>query len=770
MKPSPVVSSVNFFGKHRILAVGVASLLAPLAGAHGQAISIGGISTYTQDFNTLPAAPGTNWVDNSTLAGWYARTDSLTPPALPLGIYNGGSGVVSGLLSIGAFGNTDRAFGARPTTTNYGMVVFGALFRNTSASALSVGDIEYNGELWFTQATANNRDGFQFFYQVATAPITDLLPFTVNNGATYANNAAVADPGWIRVAALDYSDVNAAANTALGAPVIGNVKFSLGITLQPDAYLMLRWRNPNDTAGDAVMGIDDLSVRFTAAPKEYNLSHTVGGAPDGMLVVSPAAYWLSGTVPVGLETGDSIMFSQDMTAGSDEAIITAPAPMTLGSIAVINDVGTYTLKTDANVTASRLIGNGPQPLRKTGAGTLILQGAGSGDGGLIFDEGTIQLISTTGGGLSGVVYSSPSVINTGGIIVTGTGTSAALLGGGASDFASNSYVGTTTVASGNLVANKSAGVIAIPGDLVIHSGATFRYAGNNAGDQIADGARVTIDGGSFGDITPAGTNPTNPGAAETVADVTLTANGGDFSSGRAAFTITGALTVFGGRALAHRAGTINAEEVIVAGGSIDLDGGSATGGSQSRLNVGSLGLTLMNGTINLNSHASGVGATSVGSIVTLFGDVTSTGTSLIADIRTADMTAAEATVDLGGIDRGFDVTGTLTIGSDTAPIRLTNGGVVKDGAGDLILAGSQTLSSLTINDGAVQLGAAAALPSPDPEIGFGDDTPLLEDGSAAEGAVQAVPEPGALSLLTVGLIGWLSRRRRPGVAGFKHRA
>jgi autotransporter-associated beta strand protein len=350
------------------------------------------------------------------------------------------------------------------------------------------------------------------------------------------------------------------------------------------------------------------------------------------------------------------------------------------------------------------------------------------------------------------------VTNTGGIIVTGSGTGAALLGDGGTDVTSNSYIGTTTVASGNLVANKASGAIAIPGDLVIHAGATFRYAGNNAGNQIADTARVTIDGGSFGDITAAGINPTNPGAPDTVAEVTLTANGGNFSSGRAAFTITGALTVLGGRALAHRAGTINANQVIVAGGSIDLDGGSTTDGAQSRLNVGFLGLTLANGTINLNSHASVASVDSVGSIVTLNGDVTSTGTSLIADIRTAVMTAAEATVDLGGVDRGFDVTGTLTIGSNVA---LTNGGVVKDGTGDLVFNGSQTLSSLTINDGVVRLGVATAPPSPDPEIGFGGDTALLKDGLVAAGSVLSVPEPGPLSLFAASLFGWLSCRRRP---------
>jgi hypothetical protein len=387
-----------------------------------------------------------------------------------------------------------------------------------------------------------------------------------------------------------------------------------------------------------------------------------------------------------------------------------------------------------------------------------LQGAGSGDGGLVFDEGTVRLISTTGGGLSGGVSSSLGATNTGGMIVTGTGTGAALLGGGATDVTSNSYIGTTIVQSGNLVANKSPGTIAIPGDLVIHAGATFRYAGNNAGNQIADTARVTIDGGSFGDITAAGTNPANPGAADTIAELTLTANGGNFSTGRAAFTITGALTILAGRALAHRAGTINAEQVLLAGGSIDLDGGSTTPGGQSRLIVGTDGLRLTSGTINLNAHASNVTAASVGSMVTLNGDVISTGTSLIADIRTPVMTAAEATVDLGGGDRGFHVTGTLTIGSGAAPIALTNGSVFKDGPGDLILTGSQTLSALTIHDGAVRFGAAAAPPSPAPELDFDGDELLSDDAPAAAGA--AVPEPGALCLLAISLLGWLNCRWR----------
>ena len=756
MKNITATPPVHRIGNLRILTASAAALLASFAGARGQAINISAAGPYAQNFNLLPTAAGTNWADNSTIPGWYARADTNATTAtlpLPIGIYNGGSAVVSGFLSIGDTGNTERALGARPTTTNYGMVIMGALFRNTSGGPLAVGDIQYNGELWFTQQTSPNVDGFQFFYQISSAPITNLGGFTVNNGNTYAANAAVADPGWTRFAALDYSDTNAAGATALATPVVKTIKFALGVTLQNNEYLMLRWRNPNDTAGDAVMGIDDLTVAFTAAPKIYNLGHSVGGtAPNGVLAVSPNLYWLSGTLPVGLATGDSIAFSQDITTGLGTALITAPAAVTVGTITLGNTIGDYTLKTDADVTTTGFTGTGTRALRKTGTAAIVVTGPSTGNAGLIFDAGSIKLDSTTGGGLSGPISTTTGVLSTGGITVMGTGTGSATIGGGATDTTGNTYVGTTTVASGNLIANKLAGTTAIPGDLVVQAAGTFRYSGNTDGNQIADTSKITIDGGAFGDITAAGVNPTNPGPAETVTDVTLTANGGNFSSGRAVFTATGAFRVLAGKALAHRAGTITANEVeIGATGSIDLDGGSTTAVTgYSRLTVGGGGLVLTSGTINLNSHASVASATSVGSILTLNGDVTSVGTSKILDIRDAIMTAAVATVDLGGTARGFDVTGQLTIGSSTAPLPLTNGGVVKNGTGNLTITGSNTWTSLDINSGTVSVGD---IPPPSPALG-GD--PVFGD----TGSPAAVPEPGALSLLAAGLLGTLGRRAR----------
>ena len=759
MKNVIATSSIHRIREIRILTVSAAALVvavmtAPKADA--QFISLTGATTYMQDFDLSLGTGTAAWVDGTTIPGWHA---GINANATADGNVqeSDGSVALSGLLNLGTTTAADRALGSKVTSTNaFANAAYGVLFKNDSAFTLDITNIAYVGELWRTNTTATTglAEVWTTFTKISPTLFTDVEP---------GGSAATANVGTFTAApaALNWSSP-----TILppGSQLNGNDPATLAarrrsadpnLRLAPGEFFMFRWVDSNLGGTDGHQGIDDFSISFLSLPNDlvYNLGHSVGGtAPNGVLAVSPNQYWrLSGITPSGFASGDPIAFSEEITAGAGTATITAPAAVSVGTITLGNTVGTYTLKTDADVTTAGIIGTGTQALRKTGTASLIITGPSSGNAGLVLDEGGIRLDSTVGGSLSGPISTTAGVLSTGGITVTGTGLSA--FGTGAADATGNTYVGTTTVSSGNLLANKATGVTAIPGDLVVKAGAAFQYrfAATLAGDQIADTSRVTIDGGAFGDITAAGVSPNNPGAAETVTDVTITANGGNFSTGRAAFTATGAFRVLAGKALAHRAGSIIAEEVeIGATGSIDLDGGSTTPGSESRLTVGAAGLTLSGGTINLNSHASAVSATSVGSILTLNGDVTSTGTSRILDIRTAIMTAAVATVDLGGVERGFDVTGLLNIGTDVAPVALSNGDILKDGPGNLSLSSSETLNSLTINDGVVTLGYTPPPPSPV----FGENSLPSDGGPAA-----AVPEPGALSLLAVGALGLLRRRR-----------
>ena len=165
-----------------ILTTGIALLLAPFA--HGQAISIDSAGTCTQTFDTLPTVAGTDWANNSTIPGWYAQTQS-TP--IPINICDGGGAQPAGLQSIGLAASTERAPGFRLRSANgLGMTRLGLAFQNNTASPLSFGAFSYLGEMWCGHGTANTPDGFQFFYQIGGAAITDLGPFTVNNSGTFA--------------------------------------------------------------------------------------------------------------------------------------------------------------------------------------------------------------------------------------------------------------------------------------------------------------------------------------------------------------------------------------------------------------------------------------------------------------------------------------------------------------------------------------------------------------------------------------------------------
>jgi MYXO-CTERM domain-containing protein len=114
-------------------------------------------------------------------------------------------------------------------------------------------------------------------------------------------------------------------------------------------------------------------------------------------------------------------------------------------------------------------------------------------------------------------------------------------------------------------------------------------------------------------------------------------------------------------------------------------------------------------------------------------------------------------MDLNFEDRVFDVEGTLNIGSEAAPIEVTNGGIIKEGTGILSLNQSMTLDSLTINEGTVRLAEG---PVPAPAAPDDSESNSTADGTVDPSSLQAVPEPNLLSFLAAGLLAVFARRRR----------
>jgi autotransporter-associated beta strand protein len=380
-------------------------------------------------------------------------------------------------------------------------------------------------------------------------------------------------------------------------------------------------------------------------------------------------------------------------------------------------------------------------LTKTGAGTTILTGAGNAQSGITIGAGILQIgngVAAGSTGTSAITNNATLAFNTpdtfivtaaneiGGTgVFTKTGLGTVVLSGAVA----NTFGGVTTVSGGNLILSKTSGINAIGGNLVIETGGIVSY-GTTAGqlaDHIPDTASITINGGTFGSGAGATLAAPTAGVADTVAGITV--NSGSFLSGRgpgtipAPFVVTGDFKLLGGTGLVQRGGGLSAGAVQIASPAVlDLDGGSATAGNLSRLLVGAGGLTLSGATINLNAGPSAVGATSVGSIVTLGGNVTSTGTSGIARLNP---TLSVAIVDLDFAERTFDVTGTLTIAPE-----IRNGSLRKTGAGTLVLTGTNTYADGTyIDAGKVNASADVALGLTVSDLTFKNGATLQADGA-----------------------------------------
>ncbi len=471
------------------------------------------------------------------------------------------------------------------------------------------------------------------------------------------------------------------------------------------------------------------SLTFNNATINYTFNGSRGIAGNAALIKSGAATVTitntnsftgavainAGTisVPTVANSGVNSPLGSGTTVSFDGGVLAfTGATGTINRAVTINANG-GTIQTNNILTLSGAI-SGAGALTKTGTGTVILTGIigvnatvteGTleiGDGAVAGGTGTITNNANVTFNRTDTVTFTSNITGTGTLDKKGTGT--VTLGGAA---VPNDFTGLTRVLAGTLIAGKNAGVAAFGGDLLIDGG-NFRFAGNNVSNQIPDTASVTVNSGTFGDVTAAGTNPTNPGAAETVTNFTL--NGGNFSSGRATFATTGLFKVTGGVALAHRGGVISGNSVEVIGGSINIDGTSTTATNESQLDIGPDGLTLANGLINLNSAAGGAGATSVGSIIRLRGPLTSTGVSNILNIKPAAMTAAVAQLDLQGTDRTFNITGTLNVGTLAAPLPIVNtlagspAGIIKTGPGVLHLPGNHTYDgTTTISGGTVAI-------------------------------------------------------------------
>jgi len=317
-------------------------------------------------------------------------------------------------------------------------------------------------------------------------------------------------------------------------------------------------------------------------------------------------------------------------------------------------------------------------------------------------NGTLNLASTSTITTNNNANSISTVLQGSGsnLIKSGTG-SLSLQGSSA-----NTYTGLTTVNAGTLTLNKTAGVTAIAGNVLVTTGTLT----NGAADQIADTATVTLNSPSakwaLGTFSETVANVDVLNAATTASNGLATGNAGKL-------TVTGTLTHTLGDITLNSAGvgfqsTITANTVINTGGTWTF---GVANGTQS-LVVGSGGLTIGGGsTIAVNAKASV--ASTLNNNISLGGNVTSqenaTSNRIIGGADGAGKLNLNAT-------RTFDVADGAAASDLTISTIVANGtgtgAITKTGAGTMTLSGVNTYTGdTTVAGGTLGLGASATISS-----------------------------------------------------------
>jgi autotransporter-associated beta strand protein len=265
-------------------------------------------------------------------------------------------------------------------------------------------------------------------------------------------------------------------------------------------------------------------------------------------------------------------------------------------------------------------------------------------------------IATISGIISNSAVGSPA-----GFMKEGSGT--LVLGG----TTANTYDGVTTINAGTLRLNKTAGVNAVAGNILVNTGGILQL---NSNHQIADTAGITFNGGTM----------TGWATDETIAFLTQN-SGGQASSGNIGHvTITGALTLAGGNTLVINSNpgsatpaSWNVGSAILTGADILIGGSNGMGNPRTSLTIGAGGLTMTGRTITMN-----VG--DAGTLLNLNGDFTGIGTN---NIIASGTTPVEPLLEIGAASRVFNVlSGTTTV---SVIVSGAGGSLVKTGAGLLQL-------------------------------------------------------------------------------------
>jgi autotransporter-associated beta strand protein len=274
----------------------------------------------------------------------------------------------------------------------------------------------------------------------------------------------------------------------------------------------------------------------------------------------------------------------------------------------------------------------------------------------------------------------------------------------------NTYTGNTTINGAIVRLDKS--VSNSFGDIVINLGSLY-----DVGNQIADTASVTINGGAFYLNSSA-----NSGSATSETIANLTMRNGRVSSGSGSGNT---FTVLGNADLSGGAINMPTNGKLIVGGTTTLSGGAINVGASNSQTLYNAKATL-SGPVNITNTeegspaytpitiASGAAANNLGGQVELSGDLTFTGN---ANTNTVTIAAPTGSGHRGVL--ALDGTRVFDIGDGAAAVDLavqadiidgTNtGGLTKTGSGVLALEGANTYAGpTTVNAGTLLINGSLA--------------------------------------------------------------
>ncbi|MGV3660041.1 MAG: autotransporter-associated beta strand repeat-containing protein [Prosthecobacter sp.] len=682
----------------------------------------GHADTLVWDTNTgaADAQDGTGtWTAGSP--NWFNQTQTLQNQSWANGsdaVFGAGNGVAGTILLSGPITAGSVTFNAGSTAATYALGGTGTLtlvnstITNNAAGAISAiiaGSTPWTktgaGTLTLNGATTNTHSGLLTVNQGTLA-----LAKTGGNTAV-AGNLAITGGAFVTLTAGTTNQIAPTAAVSMSG-----------------AASVFHGTGPNAGTGTVTQTLASLTITGGTFNTGANSNWTITGA---MSLTAGAANSVVFVGNSGMQLSVGSLSLAGMNGGSSSTAVTngftvfgnttTRGTVTVGAGGLALENSTIHLKRgNAGALGSRLVLNGD--VTTAGTTTSLIRRDGTETEGLTLVElgGTAGSVSRAfniaGGGAN--LNISVSVTNgaatTASVVKSGAGT--LIFSGGEA----NSYTGETTINAGTLQLNKTAGVTAVAGNIIVNTGGTLTLGASN---QIADGAGITVNGGT---ITAWGTD-------EMFAYYTQNSGGGPAAGNTGHVTLTGALTLAGGNTLTINSGSAttppswNVGSAVLTGADILIGGNNGAGGLRTTLTIGAGGLTMAGRTITLNVGSAGVQ-------LNLNGDFTGTGTN---NINNGGGAGVQPLIAIGAATRTFNViNGTTAI---SAEITGAGGSLVKTGAGVLQLTTANSYTgSTTVSGGILSLsnnanvgylnGTTAVVINGGGVLQSGSSTPAINNG------------------------------------------